>query len=430
MNLLRRFNQFMNTKLVCLLGLIAMGVTARAATYYVNDAGTNGDVFCSAPGALANSGASSNAPKASLGDILTTYALAPGDTVFIDTGAYTNAATPVVGPADSGSQVGGMVAIKGAGSAKTFVYGGSGYGVQCLSAASVRLDGFAFRGGAQGVRVEDSQHIEVPNCDIGSAGNGIVISGGSDNRIQNCMVHDNGDRGVLASSSPTLVITGNRIYRHPGHGIDLSYNCNAAQTTANIVTNNSGQGIRVYSCAAPVLQDNVIAFNSQEGVFLQSCSSASVVNHTVYLNAGGVHGYYSPSLTLTGNRIYSNNDYGIYAESGAINASGNLIYANTGTGLTLLNSPQSTVENNTFYRNTTANLRLSGTHNNVRVANNILSSSGAAQTCIQFDTIGTSWLADYNDYFVTNGAVMWNWKGLRYSLAALQNYSGMERHSV
>ena len=425
----------MNPKNLLLVGILAASFAARAANYYVNDASTNGDVFCSAAGGLANSGTASNAPKASLNDVLATYVLAPGDTVFIDTGGYTNASTPVIGPADSGSQVGGVVTIKGAGSGKTFIYGGGGYGVHCQSAGYVRLDSLAFRNGDQGVRVEESQHIEVLNCDVGSAGNGIVISGGSDNRVQNCVVHDNGDRGVVAASSSTLVLTGNRICNHissagPRHGIDLSYNCNAAQITGNIVTNNYGQGIRVYSCASPVLQDNVVAYSGQEGVYLQSCSSASVVNHTICQNAGGVHGYYSPLLALTGNRIYSNNGYGIYAENGALNGSGNLIYANTGTGLTLLSSPSSTIENNTFYRNTTVNLRLTGSHGSVRVANNILSSSGTAQTCIQFDTIGTSWLADYNDYFVTNGAVLWNWKGPRYSLAALQNYSGMERHSI
>jgi parallel beta-helix repeat protein len=425
----------MNSKLLLLIGILAASSTTRAANYYVNDVSTNGDVFCSAPGALINSGTNSNVPKPSLGDILATYALTPGDTVFIDTGNYTNSTTPVIGSTDSGSQLGGVVTVKGAGNTKVFIYGGSGYGIHCLNAGYVRLDGLAFRGGAQGVRVEDSLHIEVLNCDVGSAGNGIIISGGSDNRVQSCVVHDNGDRGVVGSSSPTLVLTGNRIFNHlngagPRHGIDLSYNCNAAQITANIITNNLGQGIRLYSCAAPVLQDNLVANHGQEGIYLQSCSSASVVNHTIYLNAGGVHGYYSPSLTLTGNRIYSNNGYGVYAEGGAITGSGNLIYTNIGPGLTLLNSPQSTVENNTFYRNTTVNLRLAGTHNNIRVANNILSSSGAAQTCIQFDTIGTSWLADYNDYFITNSAVMWNWKGPRYSLAALQNYSGMERHSI
>ena len=207
--------------------------------------------------------------------------------------------------------------------------------------------------------------IRDSNCDIGSAGNGIILSGGSDNRVENCVVHDNGDRGVVAASSSRLVITGNRIYNHIGsagsrHGIDLSYNCNAAQITGNIVTNNYGQGIRVYSCASPALQNNIVAHSGQDGVYLQSCSSASVVNHTIYQNAGGVHGYYSPSLTLSGNRIFSNNGYGIYAENGAINGSGNLIYANTGTGLTLLSSPSSTIENNTFYRNTTVNLRLTG----------------------------------------------------------------------
>ena len=433
--MLYRVNNIVNLKNVLLVGILAASFAARAANYYVNDASTNGDVFCSAPGALANSGLSSNAPALSLGAILATNALAPGDTVFIDTGNYTNATTPVIGPGDSGSQVGGVVTIKGAGSARTFIYGGAGYGVQCLGAAYVRLDSLACRGGAQGIRVEESQHIQVLNCDVGSAGNGIIISGGSDNQVQNCVVHDNGDRGVVVSSSPSVIITGNRICNQissagPRHGIDLSYNCNAAQITANIITNNLGQGIRIYSCSTPLLQDNMVANNGQEGVYLQSCSSASVVNHTIYQNAGGVRGYYSPSLTLTGNRIFSNNGFGIYAEAGAIIGSGNLVYLNTGTGLTLLNSPQSTVENNTFYRNTTVNLRLAGTHNNVRVANNILSSSGSAQTCIQFDTIGTSWLADYNDYFVTNSAVMWNWKGPRYSLAALQNYSGMERHSI
>ncbi|MEI8290337.1 MAG: right-handed parallel beta-helix repeat-containing protein, partial [Verrucomicrobiota bacterium] len=425
----------MKTKFIFSFAIIFQAFLAAGANYYVNDASTNGDIYCTAPGAVTNSGASASAPALSLGGVLATNTLSPGDMVFIDSGNYTNSTTPVVGPADSGSQVGGMVVIKGAGIGKTILYGVDGYGIHCLNAGYVRLDSLCFRGGVQGVRVEGSQHVELLNCDVGNAGNGVVISGGSDNRIENCLIHDDGDRGVVASSSSTLVITGSRIYNHISasgsrHGIDLSYSCNAAQITANTITNNIGQGIRIYSCATPTLQDNLVAYNGQEGVYLQSCSSASVVNHTIYKNVGGVHGYYSPSLTLTGNRIFSNSSYGVYAESGAINAAGNLIYANTGTGLTLLSSPSSLVENNTFYRNTTVNLRLAGTHSSVRVANNIISSSGPAQTCIQFDTIGTSWLADYNDYFTTNGAVLWNWKGPRYSLAALQNYSGMERHSI
>ena len=132
----------MNPKNLLLVGILAASFAARAANYYVNDASTNGDVFCSAVGALANSGTASNAPKASLNDVLATYVLAPGDTVFIDTGGYTNTSTPVIGPADSGSQVGGVVTVKGAGSAQ----------ILALAFSDKKSPSYPPRGGLHGFR--------------------------------------------------------------------------------------------------------------------------------------------------------------------------------------------------------------------------------------------------------------------------------------
>ena len=68
----------MNPKNLLLAGILGGSFAARAANYYVNDVSTNGDVFCSAPGALANSGLSSNAPALALGAILAPNALAHG----------------------------------------------------------------------------------------------------------------------------------------------------------------------------------------------------------------------------------------------------------------------------------------------------------------------------------------------------------------
>ena len=153
---------------------------------------------------------------------------------------------------------------------------------------------------------------------------------------------------------------------------------------------------------------------------MQSCGSATVLNQAVWLNANGIRTYYCPSLTLGGNRVYSNTGYGVSVERRRGLGSQQPVLRQRRRRPDAAQQPRSPRSRTTrFYRNATVNLRLAGTHNNVRVANNILSSSGSAQTCIQFDTIGTSWLADYNDYFVTNGAVLWNWKGPRYSLAAL-----------
>lgn len=61
-----------------------------ATNYYVNDNPTSVDAFCTAPGSSSNSGTSKGSPKLTLSSILTTYSLsfAFGDTIFVDTGTY------------------------------------------------------------------------------------------------------------------------------------------------------------------------------------------------------------------------------------------------------------------------------------------------------------------------------------------------------
>src|SRR5262249_34215093 len=59
-------------------------------TYYINDASTVGDVYCTAPGSNANDGKTPATPLASLNALTTLYQgrFHAGDTVYIDTGAY------------------------------------------------------------------------------------------------------------------------------------------------------------------------------------------------------------------------------------------------------------------------------------------------------------------------------------------------------
>lgn len=75
--------------------------TAQALTYrdgafsfYVNDASTVGDVYCTAAGAAGDGrGVSPGEPLDSLQNILANYDLAQGDVVYIDTGTYTDSHT-------------------------------------------------------------------------------------------------------------------------------------------------------------------------------------------------------------------------------------------------------------------------------------------------------------------------------------------------
>ena len=73
--------------------------------YYVNDGSQSHDLWCTAPGDDANDGLSPATPKASVQSVLSTYALQPGDAVYVDTGTYDLTSSIEVTSADQGSSL-------------------------------------------------------------------------------------------------------------------------------------------------------------------------------------------------------------------------------------------------------------------------------------------------------------------------------------
>jgi len=72
-------------------------------TYYVNDASTTNDEWCSAVGSDANDGMTPATPKATVQAVLTAYPLQAGDTVCIDTGTYNLSGNITVGTQNVGT---------------------------------------------------------------------------------------------------------------------------------------------------------------------------------------------------------------------------------------------------------------------------------------------------------------------------------------
>lgn len=97
-------SEHLNNKIICLLFTAVWLVSGSgfAATYYVNDVSTNGDVYCTAPGDAVNDGLSAATPDRSVQNIVNDYVLTTGDIVYIDTGLYTNE-TITVTAADQGA---------------------------------------------------------------------------------------------------------------------------------------------------------------------------------------------------------------------------------------------------------------------------------------------------------------------------------------
>lgn len=81
---------------------------ANSTNYYVNNSSLSGDIYCTAIGNNSNNGLTPSMPKATLTNVLSTYAasFSSGDTIFVDSGTFSdnNMSSPANG-----------VVIKGAG---------------------------------------------------------------------------------------------------------------------------------------------------------------------------------------------------------------------------------------------------------------------------------------------------------------------------
>jgi len=173
-------------------------------TFYVNDADTTGDIYCSAPGDPANSGLASNIPKTEIQEILD-YDLDGGDVVLVDTGFYPLTNELFIGSVLSGVST-ARVSIVGS---TNWVWGGSV--LQGAHTAFVGSVGFHFKS-AQYMLVRD---FTLQNVDYGLS---FELSSGA-NVISNLLIRDGGAAGVRFFQSSGNRIAHSVVTRHTGNGV-------------------------------------------------------------------------------------------------------------------------------------------------------------------------------------------------------------------
>ncbi|MBN1675367.1 MAG: right-handed parallel beta-helix repeat-containing protein [Kiritimatiellae bacterium] len=405
---------------------------AGAVEYYVNDANTAGDVWCTAAGNATNSGLAADSPALDVQSVVDGYDLAGGDTVYVDSGAYVLAQNISISVEDSGSATDAVVRVKGAGPDLTVLdrgnTSGGAYGIHLDGAQYVVIQDLRLTNAYQAVRIEACTGIEVRNCELDRCAQGVVLSGGSAHTVDGCAIHHNGNQGVMGSSCTAPVLTGNAILQGL-RGVEL-FDCGGAWLAGNTVSSNLYEGIRLSSCPTSVLSGNVVSENAAYGVYLSSCAAAEVTEQRVFLNTNGVYCGYSPSLVLAGNRLYSNAGIGALVEPGPAQVRQNLVYANGSGGLVMRDAGASAIENNTFYANGTAGIELSGNCQNAQVRNNVLAASGPGRVCMQVASLAGGWGSDYNAFRVADGAALCDWLGARYTLGWWQRYADKDRHSL
>lgn len=170
-------------------------------TYFINDASTSNDLYCSAAGSPDNTGLSPASPLSSLADLLARYDLEPGDQVWIDTGDYVHPVPVTVGYLDSGV-AGNPVTIRGSTQYPGTVFRGAGIRVD--NATGVVLRDLQFRSltsSSPAAVIEYSEEVQLQDLDIFGGADGVNIIGSSNITLRNFSVAGVLTNGVASRGS-------------------------------------------------------------------------------------------------------------------------------------------------------------------------------------------------------------------------------------
>ena len=203
--------------LACLILTFSTLFRVHSADYFVNDNSTVNDVYTSGVGVdIATNGLISSAPMLTITNLLATYDLEPGDTVYVDAGIYSNY-TVKIESGDQGSST-NPVTFKGSTNMFDTVISRNDLGkiaVEISSASFVNLEHFCVMKGSDGIRLNPGNGCKVLNSVTQSNNvNGIAITGGgSDTRtISGCLSRNNGTYGFFLFGNATNVNVQNAVF--------------------------------------------------------------------------------------------------------------------------------------------------------------------------------------------------------------------------
>ncbi|HOH28707.1 MAG TPA: right-handed parallel beta-helix repeat-containing protein, partial [Candidatus Hydrogenedentes bacterium] len=292
------------------------------AGYFVNDASTDGDFFCAAPGSPTADGLTPATPNTSVQFILDTYALLPGDAICIDTGYYPLDTNIIVGAhvqgADGhpirflGSPHGSVLARNDTETTTVRVLDIAGHYVQI---GDVDRPLHITQAG-HGIYVSGT-HTVVRNSHIYGCGIGAYISG-EYNHISDCMVKNNITEGIRVRDAVNAVVVGNRVCDNGGTGIniwDVLSKPGLKEVIGNLVVKNGTTGIHANAPRASLhIINNTIAENGSFGLRINSLFSQYVFRNNIVCADGP--GSFCVRDEAASSTIYDYNTY--YTSEGAL----------------------------------------------------------------------------------------------------------------
>ena len=180
-------------------------------TFYINDANPTGDIYCTAPGHVSNSGFAPDAPLDNIANLFARYVIDPGDTVLWDTGTYTttNSHLLVIDSGDTGSAADPLYVIGStnvsAGGTQIMAHTPFGVGISLRNTIGVHLSNLRIKGGDFGLFLGNATLTTCENIDVeDSSDTGIFIDSSSTNSTFRHLQCLNNFQGLTCYAENTL----------------------------------------------------------------------------------------------------------------------------------------------------------------------------------------------------------------------------------
>ncbi len=397
-------------------------VPENTPTFYVNDRSTLNDEFTQAQGDNRNTGKVPNAPKPYPNNVLRTYTLGPGQTLFVDSGNYSLLSPVSVSNIiefgdDEGFTITGPTSVSRSATLwlanplvvapildlndadfmtvrhLTFINGQFGlwahdgstnFTGSHLTATGHTLDGFRIESGSTVLALD---RLTASN----NQRHGVYVDGPVAT-LSASIAHTNGSHGVMLVNAGAPLITHNATYNNIQAGLSVqaagAFRIQSNESYFNrigIVALNSGAPAIVGNSDLSLNLGNVVHDNSETGISatgsiivignavyrqlgtnsagIAIASGAEAAQNLVYANYNGIVG----SGLIRENRIYSNTNSGARIAGGA--ARGNVVYSNA-TGIEVL-AANSSLVNNLIYSNLVSGVRIAGA-SDVQIVNNTI----------------------------------------------------------
>ncbi len=445
-------------RLLLLLFSICISFTTYATDYYVSSTGND-----------SNAGTSSATAWQSLSKV-NGFSFSAGDRIFLE-GGKTFSGNLSLGSDDTGSSSNPIV-IDSYGTGVATINAGSNTGVYILNTSGISVKNLIIKGGwdsgsqsgnnGSGVHLNNNKagniklsFIRLSNIDVnGFKNTGILIEGSaSDNsksgfndvKLTNCLVHDNGDNGVITAAPYTssmpwahtnITATYCKFYNNKG------FVNKGSHTGSGIILNDVDGGTIERCIAYNNGENNDLPGGGPYGIWAWNANNINIQYNEAYNNktktadGGGFDfdGGVSNSV-MQYNYAHDNAGAGIgmFQFNGAApyhnvtvrynisERDGKGIYFWDGTG-TLTDVY---VYNNVFYASRGPAINAISSLKNVNFYNNILYTANNNTLIDLSDVNGITFKG--NDYWTSGGTFKINWGGTNYSsLSAWRSATGQE----